>query len=65
MDEALVKRFIALPHANKIALVAPGCTLADKSIIAIPELEMLNRQGGDETPYTFKHFDIIKYLNSL
>ncbi|WP_305156312.1 hypothetical protein [uncultured Muribaculum sp.] len=65
MDEGLVKRFIALPTPNKIAFVAPGCTLADKSIIVIPELEMLNRQGGDETPYTIKHFDIIKYLNSL
>lgn len=50
MDEAFVKRFLALPHANKIAFVAPGCKISDKSIIVIPELEMLNRQGGDETP---------------
>lgn len=65
LDNSLVERFLTLPFKNKIAFVTPGCDIKNEQIVTIPELEVLNIRGGDETPYTFKHFNVIKYLNSI
>lgn len=65
LDDALVRRFLSLPYKNKIAFVSPKCQIHDKQIITIPELDVLNFREGDETPYTFKYFDVLHFLNKL
>lgn len=57
-DESIIKKFLSLPHKNKICFSyddVPGA-------IVIPELKGFS---GDEQPLTKKHFDVVKYLNGL
>lgn len=65
-SESGIDEFLELPYQHKIAFVSPDISFKHHDIITIPELTMLNKiGGGDETPYTFKHFDILRYLNVM
>lgn len=64
-DPDLMRRFLALPFKNKIAFVEPAAAIDDPHIIVVPELERLNRQGGDETDYTLRRIDLPALLNSI
>lgn len=64
-DPELMHRFLALPFKNKIAFVEPAAAIDDPRVIVVPELERLNREGGDETDYTLRQIDILSLLNSI
>ncbi len=60
----LVKDFIELPLHPKIAFVMDDCKYSSKEIIKIPEYYELNAIGADETPATFRHLNMLEFLNS-
>lgn len=64
-DPELMRRFLALPFRNKIAFVEPAAAYDDPHVVVVPELERLNREGGDETDYTLRRIDLLTLLNSL
>lgn len=64
-DPDLMRRFLTLPFKNKIAFVEPAAAIDDPHVIVVPELERLNRQGGDETDYTLRRIDLPALLNSI
>ena len=66
----MITEFVSIPVKNKIAFISNEFDVStieanDTTIIVVPEIVERNRLGGDETPYTFKYFNVLKYLNKL
>lgn len=64
-DPARLEQFLALPYKNKIAFVEPGFAIDHPDVVAVPELEYLNREGGDETEFTFSRINLYSLLDSM
>ena len=59
----ILDRFEALPFKNKICFTEHK--LKNPIFITIPELHLLNIQGGDETPFVIEKVDLVKMINEI
>ena len=62
-SESILDRFEALPFKNKICFTE--YKRENPIFITIPELHLLNIQGGDETPFVIEKVDFVKMINAL
>lgn len=59
----ILDRFEALPFKNKICFTEHKRN--NPIFITIPELHLLNIQGGDETPFVIEKVDLVKMINEI
>lgn len=62
-SDDILDRFEALPFKNKICFTEHKCK--NPIFITIPELHLLNIQGGDETPFVMEKVDLVKLINEI
>lgn len=62
-SQEILDRFESLPFKNKICFTEHK--RENPIFITIPELHLLNIQGGDETPFVVEKVDLVKMINEL
>lgn len=62
-SQEILDRFQALPFKNKVCFTE--YKRENPIFITIPELHLLNIQGGDETPFVIEKVDLVKMINKL
>lgn len=62
-SDDILDRFEALPFKNKICFTEHK--RKNPIFITIPELHLLNIQGGDETPFVMEKVDLTKIINDI
>lgn len=62
-SKEMLDRFEALPFKNKVCFTE--YKRENPIFITIPELHLLNIQGGDETPFVIEKVDLVKIINKL
>lgn len=62
-SKEILDRFEVLPFKNKICFTEHK--RENPIFITIPELHLLNIQGGDETPFVIEKIDLVKMINEI
>jgi uncharacterized protein (DUF1919 family) len=59
----IISRFVRLPYKNKICFTANSYNYPE--CVQIEKLMDLNKNGGDETPYTLEKINIYNVINNI
>lgn len=59
----ILERFEKLPYSNKICFTESE--YMGEEFVYIPELKILNRYGGDETPFVMEKVDLVSLINNM